>query len=67
MKLDRAPVNKPTKEVKVPKQLDKRARDDKEIVLDLIFSAFQAHEFYTFNDLVYKTKQPPVSMIIHSN
>lgn len=52
---------KPVKEIKVPKQLDKRARADKEMVLDLIFTLFQSHEFYTFKDLVHKTSQPPVS------
>ena len=48
-------------EVKVPKQLDKRARADREMVLDLIFASFQTHEFYNFKDLVSKTAQPPVS------
>ena len=61
IKLDHTPINKPKKETKVPKQLDKRARGDREMVLDLIFSSFQTHEFYNFKDLVHKTAQPPVS------
>lgn len=64
MKLDHTPVSKPVKEIKVPKQLDKRARGDREMVLDLIFTSFQTHEFYTFKDLVHKTAQPPVRYML---
>ena len=42
------------------KELGRRARDDRELVLDLIFAAFQQHQYYSFSDLVRKTKQPPV-------
>lgn len=38
----------------------KRARDDKGKVYDLLFNAFQHHQYYTFKDLVNITKQPPV-------
>lgn len=41
--------------------MGKRAKDDREVVLDLIFTAFQQHEYYNFKDLVQKTKQPVVS------
>jgi transcription initiation factor TFIIF subunit beta len=40
------------------KEAGKRAKDDREVVLDLIFSAFQQHEYYNFKDLVQKTQQP---------
>ena len=42
------------------KELGKRAREDRETVLDLLFTAFQQHQYYNFKDLVVKTKQPPV-------
>ena len=32
-------------------------------MLDLIFTAFQQHQYYNFRDLVHKTKQPPVSVM----
>lgn len=67
MKLDHTPVSKPLKEAKVAKQLDKRARGGRDMVLDLIFTLFQSHEFYAFKDLVHKTAQPPVSRIICSH
>jgi len=61
VRLDNAPTIKPAKNVTKPKPPDKRARDSRETVLSLIFSSFKTHEFYTFKDLVHKTKQPPVS------
>jgi hypothetical protein len=45
---------------KKKKEAGKRAKDDREVVLDLIFSAFQQHEYYNFKDLVQKTQQPVV-------
>ncbi len=63
IQLEFTPVPKPKKDPKVVKQLDKRARGDREMVLDLIFSSFQTHEFYNFKDLVHKTSQPPVSSL----
>lgn len=62
IQLNHAPISKPAKNVSKPKQLDKRARDNREMVLNLIFSSFKTHEFYTFKDLVHKTSQPPVSV-----
>ena len=62
VQLDQTPVVKPAKNVTAPKQLDKRARDDRDEVLDRIFTAFHSFEFYTFKDLVHTTKQPPVSL-----
>jgi transcription initiation factor TFIIF subunit beta len=65
--LDRAPasVYKPRSHQKEyadhekkKKEAGKRAKDDREVVLDLIFSAFQQHEYYNFKDLVQKTQQP---------
>ena len=66
--MDRTPatVRKPitqTKEYgeheKKKREQGKRARGDREEVLDLLFTAFQQHQYYNFRDLVHKTKQPP--------
>lgn len=46
------------KETEKKKRDGKRARDDRDTVLDLIFTAFQQHQYYNFRDLVHKTKQP---------
>lgn len=62
--LDNAPrVIKPVAfhaELEKPKQVEKRARESRELVLDLIFTAFQSHQYYSLKDLVHKTKQPTV-------
>lgn len=47
--------------MKKKKEAGKRAKDNREVVLDLIFTAFQQHEYYNFKDLVQKTQQPVVS------
>lgn len=39
----------------------KKARDDKDVVLDMIFAAFEKHQYYNIKDLVTKTRQPVVS------
>ncbi|XP_028128657.1 general transcription factor IIF subunit 2 [Diabrotica virgifera virgifera] len=36
----------------------KKARDDKEAVLDMLFAAFEKHQYYNIKDLVKITKQP---------
>ncbi|KAG9492040.1 hypothetical protein GDO78_000521, partial [Eleutherodactylus coqui] len=36
----------------------KRARADKQQVLDMLFSAFEKHQYYNIKDLVDITKQP---------
>uniref|UniRef100_A0A4W5PUA0 General transcription factor IIF, polypeptide 2a n=1 Tax=Hucho hucho TaxID=62062 RepID=A0A4W5PUA0_9TELE len=38
----------------------KRARADKQQVLDMLFSAFEKHQYYNIKDLVDITKQPVV-------
>lgn len=38
----------------------KKARDDKEVVLEMLFAAFEKHQYYNIKDLVKKTKQPVV-------
>ncbi|KAF6206338.1 hypothetical protein GE061_017570 [Apolygus lucorum] len=38
----------------------KKARDDKDVVLDMIFAAFESHQYYNIKDLVTKTRQPVV-------
>ncbi|CAH0386332.1 unnamed protein product [Bemisia tabaci] len=37
----------------------KKARDDKESVMEMLFAAFEKHQFYNLKDLVQITKQPP--------
>uniref|UniRef100_A0A7N8X329 General transcription factor IIF subunit 2 n=1 Tax=Mastacembelus armatus TaxID=205130 RepID=A0A7N8X329_9TELE len=40
------------------KEEGKRARADKQQVLDMLFSAFEKHQYYNIKDLVDITKQP---------
>ncbi|KAL6112902.1 general transcription factor IIF subunit 2-like isoform X2 [Pungitius pungitius] len=40
------------------KEEGKRARADKQQVLDMLFSAFEKHQYYNIKDLVEITKQP---------
>ncbi|NP_001405474.1 general transcription factor IIF subunit 2 isoform 3 [Mus musculus] len=40
------------------KEDGKRARADKQHVLDMLFSAFEKHQYYNLKDLVDITKQP---------
>uniref|UniRef100_A0A8C7KEF7 General transcription factor IIF subunit 2 n=1 Tax=Oncorhynchus kisutch TaxID=8019 RepID=A0A8C7KEF7_ONCKI len=40
------------------KEEGKRARVDKQQVLDMLFSAFEKHQYYNIKDLVDITKQP---------
>ncbi|XP_047220004.1 general transcription factor IIF subunit 2-like isoform X1 [Girardinichthys multiradiatus] len=40
------------------KEDGKRARSDKQQVLDILFSAFEKHQYYNIKDLVDITKQP---------
>ncbi|NP_001096603.1 general transcription factor IIF subunit 2 isoform 2 [Danio rerio] len=42
------------------KEEGKRARADKQQVLDMLFSAFEKHQFYNIKDLVDITKQPVI-------
>lgn len=42
------------------KEDGKRARADKQYVLDMLFSAFEKHQYYNLKDLVDITKQPVV-------
>lgn len=39
----------------------KKARDDKEAVLEMIYAAFEKHQYYNIKDLVKITRQPVVS------
>lgn len=43
---------------KKKKEAGKRARADKQQVLDMLFSAFEKHQYYNIKDLVDITKQP---------
>lgn len=36
----------------------KKARDDKDVVLNMLFSAFEKHQYYNIKDLVKITRQP---------
>lgn len=38
----------------------KKARDDKDAVLEMLFSAFEKHQYYNIKDLVKITRQPIV-------
>uniref|UniRef100_A0A672LZ19 General transcription factor IIF subunit 2 n=1 Tax=Sinocyclocheilus grahami TaxID=75366 RepID=A0A672LZ19_SINGR len=42
------------------KEEGKRARADKRQVLDMLFSAFEKHQYYNIKDLVDITKQPVI-------
>uniref|UniRef100_A0A4W4FS97 General transcription factor IIF subunit 2 n=1 Tax=Electrophorus electricus TaxID=8005 RepID=A0A4W4FS97_ELEEL len=42
------------------KEEGKRARADKQQVLDMLFSAFEKHQYYNIKDLVDITKQPVI-------
>lgn len=46
---------------KKKKEEGKRARADKPKVLEMLFSAFEKHQYYNIKDLVEITKQPVVS------
>lgn len=43
------------------KEDGKRSRGEKEIVMDMLFKAFEKHQYYTIQDLGKVTKQPIVS------
>ncbi|XP_065151837.1 general transcription factor IIF subunit 2 isoform X1 [Paramisgurnus dabryanus] len=45
---------------KKKKEEGKRARADKQQVLDMLFSAFEKHQYYNIKDLVDITKQPVI-------
>ncbi|KAM9486707.1 general transcription factor IIF subunit 2b isoform 2-T2 [Clarias gariepinus] len=45
---------------KKKKEEGKRARADKQKVLEMLFSAFEKHQFYNIKDLVEITKQPVI-------
>jgi len=44
------------------KEEGKRVRDDREKVLETLYSAFEKHQYYTLKDLVGITKQPVVHL-----
>lgn len=46
---------------KKKKSEGKMVRADRQVVLDMLFSAFEKHQYYSFKDLVDITKQPVVS------
>ena len=46
------------------KEDGKRARADKQQVLDILFSAFEKHQYYNIKDLVDITKQPVVKQLL---
>ncbi|MED6288037.1 General transcription factor IIF subunit 2 [Characodon lateralis] len=43
---------------KKKKSEGKMVRADRQVVLDMLFSAFEKHQYYSFKDLVDITKQP---------
>ena len=40
----------------------KKARDDKESVMEMLFSAFEKHQYYNIKDLQKITRQPIVRL-----
>lgn len=40
----------------------KKMRDDKEAVMDMLFAAFEKHQYYNIRDLVKITRQPIVNI-----
>ncbi|MBN3284576.1 T2FB factor, partial [Polyodon spathula] len=47
---------------KKKKEEGNRTRADKQQVFDMLFSAFEKHQYYNIKDLVDITKQPVVSI-----
>lgn len=45
----------------------KKAREDKDKVLEMLFSAFEKHQYYNIKDLQKLTKQPIVSYLSPSD
>lgn len=43
------------------KEQGKKSRADKDQVMDMLFSAFEKHQYYNVKDLVRVTNQPVVS------
>jgi len=39
-------------------------RDDKDAVLDMLFAAFEKHQYYNIRDLVKITRQPIVNIFL---
>ena len=63
--LDRAVVNKPRLQTTVRAESEtrrkndqKRSREDKDKVMDMLFTAFEKHQYYYVKDLEKLTKQP---------
>lgn len=44
----------------------KKMRDDKDAVLDMLFAAFEKHQYYNIRDLVKITRQPIVNIFTYS-
>jgi len=40
-------------------------RDDKDAVLDMLFAAFEKHQYYNIRDLVKITRQPIVNIFFY--
>jgi len=43
----------------------KKMRDDKDAVLDMLFAAFEKHQYYNIRDLVKITRQPIVNIFFY--
>ena len=63
--LDRAVVNKPRLQTTVRAESEmrrkndrKKSREDKDKVMDILFTAFEKHQYYLLKDLEKLTKQP---------
>lgn len=45
-------------EKEVPKKVEKKLRDDKDVVMERLFAAFEKHQYINIKDLVDITNQP---------
>jgi transcription initiation factor TFIIF subunit beta len=42
--------------------MEKKIKADKDVILDMLFAAFEKHQYYNIKDLVKITRQPIVSI-----
>ncbi|KAJ8025339.1 General transcription factor IIF subunit 2 [Holothuria leucospilota] len=73
--IDKRPIFKPTSNRTVNTFFDKKKKSDegkkarleRDQVMDMLFKAFEKHQYYSFKDLVQITQQPSVSTLMKAN
>ena len=60
-RLNHRPVSSQLEYEKKKKTEGKMVRAERQVVLDMLFSAFERHQYYNIKDLVDITRQPVVS------